>query len=71
MAALSGSAALAQQAAPPSADGSASIPKRTPPALVKRDTTAPDKAMVPYLLPAHPPAPSGDDGSTAGKSNPD
>jgi len=52
-------AAFAQAAPPP----------RTPPSLVKRDTTAPDRAKLPYLLPTKPPAPTGDDGSTAGKSN--
>lgn len=46
----------------------AASPKRTPPALVKRDTTAPDKDKLPYLLPTKTPEPSGDDGSTSGKS---
>jgi hypothetical protein len=35
-------------------------------------TSGPAKsALPPYIVPAHPAAPSGDDGSTAGKSNAD
>ncbi len=68
--AVSGTAALAQTTAiRPQSFAVPGVPKQTPPQLVKRDTTAPDKDKLPYLLPARPPEPTGDDGSTAGKSN--
>jgi hypothetical protein len=49
-----------------------SSPNGTPDSSGKARNGAPNGTSLPYyIVPAHPQAPSGDDGSTAGKTNPD
>ena len=46
-------------------------PNGGPATPVQGKSATPGSANLPYLVPANRPAPSGDDGSTAGKTNPD
>ncbi|HLZ66072.1 MAG TPA: hypothetical protein VKQ29_07565 [Aliidongia sp.] len=46
-------------------------PNGYPAATGKSKGLQPDGTIRPYVVPGHPNVPSGDDGSTAGKTNPD
>lgn len=58
---------------PNDATGSAApAPPNVYPAVTgKGKSTTPGSTFLPYAVPAHPEAPSGDDGGTAGKTSPD
>ena len=59
-----GTAGVTGSVAPANPNGGPAMP-------VQGKSATPGSANLPYLVPATRPAPSGDDGSTSGKTNPD